>query len=255
MGGFSWEYASETSPIINICPGDEIKMLIPEHFERDAIVGTYADYGIIEVGEKEYDIYDLLAIMNAESLSDNEEPQRRAKEFYNNKHLPTPKEVGDDEVRYIGINIESSGLEFPLKIVPPEEDVTYEKCEFVSERDYEQGSHRVFRDGRVPYDEDSLRVEDVGSKYAYEHFDETLKALEAMKMKYELEDEDYDAEIIGNMLENPEHTKAEIKRANIPAYFDYEEFIYEFVEEYRVVESKEDDILSDVFDEQDGMSL
>lgn len=29
----------------------------------------------------------------------------------------------------------------------------------------------------------------------------------------------------------------------------------EFVEEYRVVESKEDDILSEVFDEQDGMSL
>ena len=130
-----------------------------------------------------------------------------------------------------------------------------------SERDYEQGSHRVFRDGQVPYDEDSLRVEDVGSKYAYEHFDETLKALEAMKMKYELEDEDYDAEIIGNMLENPEHTKAEIKRANIPAYFDYEEFIYEFVEEYRVIKGKgkeDDDILSDVFDEldeQEGMSL
>lgn len=193
--------------------------------------------------------------MNAESLSDGEEPQRRAKEFYNNKHLPTPQEVGDDEIRYIGINIESSGLEFPLKIVPPEEDVTYEKCEFVSERDYEQGSHKVFRDGQVPYDEDSLRIEDVGSEYAYEHFDKTLKALEAMKMKCELEDEDYDAEIIGNMLENPEHTKAEIKRIDMDEMFDFEEFIYEFVDEYRVVENKEDDILSDVFDEQEGMSL
>lgn len=163
--------------------------------------------------------------MNADSLSESDEPQRRAKQFYNNRHLPTPQEVGDDEIRNIGINIESAGLEFPLKIVPPEENVTYEKCEFVSERDYEQGSHRVFRDGQVPYDEDSLRIEDVGSEYVYEHFNETIKALEAMKMKYELEDEDYEAEIIGNMLENPEHTKAEIKRANIPAYFDYEEFI------------------------------
>lgn len=255
MGSFSWEYASETSPVINICPGDEIKMLIPEHFEREALVGTYADYGIIEVGEKEYDIYDLLAVMNADSLSDSEEPHRRAKEFYDNKHLPTRQEVGDEEIRYIGINIESSGLDFPLKIVPPEEDVTYEKCEFVSERDYEQGSHRVFRDGQVPYDEDSLRIEDVSSKYAIEHFDETLKALEAMKMKCELEDEDYDAEVIGNMLENPEHTKAEIKRLDMDEMFDFEEFIYEFVEEYREVESKEDDILNEVFDEQDGMSL
>lgn len=131
MGSFSWEYASETSPVINICPGDEIKMLIPEHFEQDAIVGTYVDYGIIEVGEKEYDIYDLLAVMNADSLSESDEPQRRAKQFYNNRHLPTPQEVGDDEIRNIGINIESAGLEFPLKIVPPEENVTYEKCEFV----------------------------------------------------------------------------------------------------------------------------
>ena len=238
MGSFSWEYASETSPVINICPGDEIKMLIPEHFERDAIVGIYADYGIIEVGDKEYDIYDLLAVMNAESLSESDEPQRRAKQFYNNKHLPTPQEVGDDEIRNIGINIESSGLEFPLKIVPPEEDVTYEKCELVSDRDYEQGSHRVFRDGQVPYDEDSLRVEDVGSKYAYEHFDETIKALEAMKMKCELEGDDYEAELIGNMLDNPEHTKSEIKRLDIGEMFDFEEFIYELVEEYRVVEVK-----------------
>lgn len=236
-------------------PGDEIKVLIPEHFGQEALVGTYEDYGIVSVGDKNYDIYDLLAIMNADSLSDSEEPQRRAKEFYNNKHLPTPKEVGDDEIRYIGISIERSGLEFPLKIVPPEENVTYETCEFVSEIDYEQGSHKVFRDGLTPYDEDSLRVEDVSSKYAYEHFDETLKALEAMKMKCELEDEDYDAEIIGNMLENPEHTKAEIKRIDMDEMFDFEEFIYELVEEYRVVESKEDDILSEVFDEQDGMSL
>lgn len=76
-----------------------------------------------------------------------------------------------------------------------------------------------------------------------------------MKMKCELEDEDYDAEIIGNMLENPEHTKAEIKRVDMDEMFDFEEFIYELVEEYRVVENKEDDILSDVFDEQEGMSL
>ena len=181
--------------------------------------------------------------------------KRESCDFNLGRTSTTPQEVGDDEIRYIGINIESSGLEFPLKIVPPEEDVTYEKCEFVSERDYEQGSHRVFRDGQVPYDEDSLRIEDVGSEYAYEHFNETIKALEAMKMKYELEDEDYEAEIIGNMLDNPEHTKSEIKRLDIGEMFDFEEFIYELTDEYRVVESKEDDILSDVFDEQEGMSL
>ena len=255
MGSFSWEYASETSETINICSGDEIKMLIPEHFERNAIVGTYADYGIIEVGEKEYDIYDLLAVMNADSLSEGDEPQRRAKQFYNNKHLPTPQEVGDDEIRNIGINIESSGLEFPLKIVPPEEDVTYEKCEFVSERDYEQGSHRVYRGDLKPYDDECLRIEYVDSEYALENFDETLKALEVMKIKCELEGDDYEAELIGNMLDNPEHTKSEIKRLDIGEMFDFEEFIYELTDDYRAVESKEDDILSGVFDEQDGMSL
>lgn len=155
--------------------------------------------------------------------------------------------------------ISSYGLEFPLKIVPPEENVTYETCEFVSEIDYEQGSHKVFRDGLTPWDEESLRGEEVGSKYAYEHFDETLKALEAMKIKSQVEDDEYIFENVENMLANPEHTKNQIKRANVPAYFDYEEFIYEFVDEYRMVEGKEDDdILSDVFDEldeQDGMSL
>ena len=50
MGSFSWEYASETSPVINICPGDEIKVLIPEHFGVGEIVGTYEDYGIVNVG-------------------------------------------------------------------------------------------------------------------------------------------------------------------------------------------------------------
>lgn len=80
-----------------------------------------------------------------------------------------------------------------------------------------------------------------------------------MKIKSRVEDDEYIFENVENMLANPEHTKNQIKRANVPAYFDYEEFIYEFVDEYRMVEGKEDDdILSDVFDElgeQEGMSL
>ena len=74
----------------------------------------------------------------------------------------------------------------------------------------------------------------------------------------ELEGDDYEAELIGNMLDNPEHTKSEIKRLDIGEMFDFEEFIYELTDDYRVVESKEDDILSEVFDElgeQDGMAL
>ena len=255
MGSFSWEYASETSETINICPGDEIKVLIPEYFGIGKIIGTYEDYGIVSVGDKDYDIYDLLAIINVESLSRDDEVIGKIKDYHTNKHLPTPQEIGDDEIRNIGINIESADLKYPLKIVPPDEDVTYETCEYISGRDYEQGSHRVYRDDK-PYNEECLRVEDVDSEYALENFNQTIEALQAMKVMLENEGEDYEAALVTNMLNNPEHTKAEIERMNIGPMFDYEEFIYELTDDYRTIDGKEDDmLLGHEFDEDNGLTL
>ena len=110
MGSFSWQYASEKSETINFCPGDVVKVLIPEHFGIGEIVGSYEDYGIVLTKEgKEYDLYDLIAVFNAEDLEENE-LNNKIKQLHKEKKLPTVEEVislfeDDNTLRIVGINI------------------------------------------------------------------------------------------------------------------------------------------------------
>lgn len=155
MGSFSWQYASEKSETINFCPGDVIKVLIPEHFGIGEIVGSYEDYGIVLTKDgKEYDLYDLIAIFNAEDLKEKE-INDKIKQLYKEKKLPTVEEVvplfgDDDTLRIVGINIacydnQQDNLKYPFKIVPVSEDVKYEDCNFISYGDPNQGFEYDYR--------------------------------------------------------------------------------------------------------------
>lgn len=155
MGSFSWQYASEKSETINFCPGDEVKVLIPEHFGIGEIVGSYEDYGNVLTKEgKEYDLYDLIAIFNAEDLEGNE-LNNKIKQLHKEKKIPTVEEVvplfgDDDTLRIVGINIgcydeQLDSLKYPLKVVPVSEDVKYEDCNFISYGDPNQGFEYDYR--------------------------------------------------------------------------------------------------------------
>lgn len=155
MGSFSWQYASEKSETINFCPGDEVKVLIPEHFGIGEIVGSYEDYGIVLTKDgKEYDLYDLIAIFNAEDLEENE-LNNKIKQLHKEKKLPTVEEVislfGDDStLRGVGIDIscydnQQDNLKYPFKIVPVLENVKYEDCNFISYGDPNQGFEYDYR--------------------------------------------------------------------------------------------------------------
>lgn len=155
MGSFSWQYASEKSETINFCPGDEVKVLIPEHFGVGEIIGSYEDYGIVLTKEgKEYDLYDLIAIFNAEDLEENE-LNNKIKQLHKEKKLPTVEEVvsfigNDSSLRSVGINIgcydeQLDSLKYPLKVVPISEDVKYEDCNFISYGDPNQGFEYDYR--------------------------------------------------------------------------------------------------------------
>ena len=141
MGSFSWQYASEKSETINFCPGDEVKVLIPEHF-------------VLTKDGKEYDLYDLVAIFNAEDLEENE-LNNKIKQLHKEKKLPTVEEVvelfgNDSSLRSVGINIgcydeQLDSLKYPFKIVPISEDVKYEDCNFISYGDPNQGFEYDYR--------------------------------------------------------------------------------------------------------------
>lgn len=155
MGSFSWQYASKKSETINFCPGDEVKVLIPEHFGIGEIVGSYEDYGIVLTKEgKEYDLYDLIAVFNAEDLEENE-LNNKIKQLHKEKKLPTVEEVvsfigNDSSLRSVGINIgcydeQLDSLKYPLKVVSVSEDVKYENCNFISYGDPNQGFEYEYR--------------------------------------------------------------------------------------------------------------
>ena len=140
MGSFSWQYASEKSETINFCPGDEVKVLIPEYFGIGEIVGSYED--------------DLIAIFNAEDLEENE-LNNKIKQLHKEKKIPTVEEVvsfigNDSSLRGVGINIgcydeQLDSLKYPLKVIPVSEDVKYENCNFISYGDPNQGFEYDYR--------------------------------------------------------------------------------------------------------------
>ena len=161
MGSFSWKYATAPTSfndVVNIVPGDEVKVLIPEEFGGGCIEGEYRDYGQVQdANGVAYDLYELLALWNSSTLRDTVKEYKRE---YNDESLARKEcdnfgkyEYGSsvsDVLRIFAIDWshlndgdEASDLHYGLKIVRPEDSVSYEECEYLSARDRYQGFHRV----------------------------------------------------------------------------------------------------------------
>lgn len=137
MGSFSWNKADKLTAIENVACGSSFKFLIPKEFGGGFIKDEYQDYGYLgtrEDGEPKYDMYELLAFWNkAEGLSFNGE-------------YPLMKEIDEftDDNRFLGIDIgcydeDILKLKYPLKLVSPSFNGTYEDLKTCSLRDPDQG--------------------------------------------------------------------------------------------------------------------
>jgi hypothetical protein len=137
MGSFSWNKADKLTAIENVACGKSFKFLIPKEFGGGFIQDKYQDYGYLgtkEDGSQKYDMYELLAFWNkAEGLK------------YDGEY-PLMKEIDDytDDNRRKGIDIgcydtDILKLKYPLKLVSPLFDGSYEDLETCSLGDPDQG--------------------------------------------------------------------------------------------------------------------
>lgn len=161
MGSFSWNYATAPTSFIdavNIVPGDEVKVLIPEEFGGGCIEGVYCDYGQVQDANGiYYDMYELLSLWNSSTLRDT---VKEYKGEYDDESLARKEcdNHGDYDydssvsavLRIFAIDWshlndgdEASDLHYGLKIVRPEDSVSYEECEHLSGHDRHQGFRRV----------------------------------------------------------------------------------------------------------------
>ena len=67
------------------------------------------------------------------------------------------------------------------------------------------------------------------SEYALENFDEFMKKV---KREYKTTKDEKYKDDLKYILDNPEHTKEQLEDLDMPVYWDFEEFIYEFINEY-----------------------
>lgn len=137
MGSFSWNKADTLTYIENIAGGSSFKFLIPKEFGGGFIKDKYQDYGYLgtkEDGEPKYDMYELLAFWN------------EAKGLKYEGEFPLMKEIDEftDNNRGKGIDIgcydeDILKLKYPLKLVSPSFNGTYEDLETCSLGDPDQG--------------------------------------------------------------------------------------------------------------------
>ena len=161
MGSFSWNYATAPTSFIdavNIVPGDEVKVLIPEEFGGGCIEGVYCDYGQVQDANGiYYDMYELLSLWNSSTLRDT---VKEYKGEYDDESLARKEcdNHGDYDydssvsavLRIFAIDWshlndgdEASDLHYGLKIVRPEDSGSYEECKYLSGHDRHQGFRRV----------------------------------------------------------------------------------------------------------------
>lgn len=76
-----------------------------------------------------------------------------------------------------------------------------------------------------------LKVHDdpYDSEYALENFDEFM---DKVKKEYETTKDEDIKDDLKYILDNPEHTKEQLEDLGMSVYWDFEEFIYEFISEY-----------------------
>ena len=147
MGSFSWLKADNLTKVKNIVSESSFKFLIPKEFGGGFIKDIYQDYG--KLGQKidgspKYDMYELLAFWNCDIIE--------GKLKYDGEY-PKLKEIDcyTSENRSLGIDIgcydkEIDKLKYPLKLVSPSYNGTYEDLETYSYGDPDQGFYDTYRD-------------------------------------------------------------------------------------------------------------
>lgn len=180
MGSFSWLRADEARNsddlYRNIYGGCPFKCLIPKEFGGGAIEDSgYQDYGYLgykENGNEKYDMYELLAIWNADSEVEHYDSETRQVErgtirYFCQKLFGIDvskcplKEIDGNtgKIRLWGIHIacydkQIDKIKYPLKLVHIDYEGTYEDCENRSYGDPQQGFYPVRWDGTDDYDYD-----------------------------------------------------------------------------------------------------
>lgn len=152
MGSFSWLKADKLTMVKNIAYDKPFKFLIPKEFGGGYIEDRYQDYGYLgtkEDGSEKYDMYELLAFWNAD-MPYKDGLVRDYLVF--DGEFPLLKEI--DKYTYdnrdIGIDIgcydkQIDKLVYPLKLVSPSYNDTYEKCKGKSYGDPDQGFYETYR--------------------------------------------------------------------------------------------------------------
>ena len=152
MGSFSWLKADKLTMVKNIACDKPFKFLIPKEFGGGYIKDHYQDYGYLgtkEDGSEKYDMYELLAFWNADMPYKDGLVRDYLK--YDGE-FPLMKEICDytDNNRIIGIDIgcydhDINKLKYPLKLVSPQYNGTYEQCTGKSYGDPDQGFYETYR--------------------------------------------------------------------------------------------------------------
>ena len=137
MGSFSWNKADDLTCIENVAWGEPFKFLIPKEFGGGFIKDYYQDYGYLGTNdnhEPKYDMYELLAFWNGCDVK------------FNGDEKPLLKEIDEftNGNRILGIDIgcydeQIDKLKYPLKLVSPSYNGTYEDLNKPSYGDPDQG--------------------------------------------------------------------------------------------------------------------
>lgn len=148
MGSFSWLKADGLTQVANIVGEKPFKFLIPKEFGGGFIKDYYQDYGDLgtnDEGNPKYDMYELLAMWNAEEFGldvgyDGEFNAMKPQDRHTNHN------------RRIGIKIgcynhEVDKLKYPLKLVSASFKGCYEDLDKPSYTDPAQGFYPVYREG------------------------------------------------------------------------------------------------------------
>lgn len=149
MGSFSWLKADNLTNVANIVYKSPFKFLIPKEFGGGFIEDTYQDYGYLgtkEDGSSKYDMYELLAFWNKDSLKEQGAELKYDGEF------PLMKEIDQytSENRKLGISIgcyrsQVDELKYPLKLVSASYLGEYEDLGTCSYNDPHQGLSPFYR--------------------------------------------------------------------------------------------------------------
>lgn len=196
MGTFSWLRADRTTRTANVYEGSKFKFLIPKEFGGGFFLDTYEGYGKLTHDGVEYDMYEILAAWN--------KPERIKIAEGVNPKLPHVSE-NTSHNRGIGVDISAYDvhallLRYPIKLVSPRYNGSYEDCTSLSLGDPNQGSSRFMRESKDSFFESLEDYTNVKLEFelwdgtkelltieAYTNEGISYEILETMKLKKQLQ--------------------------------------------------------------------